>query len=199
MMRKNFLALCFLVVGCAVATAQKSTKDDYHDFTVYRTTKGNEIDINKIKALLAQKDQLTVKQLANVEYHLGRMYEEIGKPDDALLHYTESIKGEPNYSVIHRAMGFIYLNKTKPFVKQMNEASAAKIVVANTKAFESYKAMVRKALPHLEKYQACEPDEDTLMIITNLYKSIKEQQLFATLPERLKVLAQNCVSLLEDE
>ncbi|WAC39214.1 hypothetical protein [Pedobacter sp. SL55] len=198
-MTKNFLALCCFMGSFLYASAQKSAKDNYHDFTVYRTTKGNEADIKKIKTLLDQKDQLTVKQVANAEYHLGRMYEEIGKPDEALLHYTESIKGEPNYSVLHRAMGFLYLNKTKPFVKQMNEASAAKNVIANAKAFEDYKAMVQKALPHLEKYQACEPDDDTLLMINNLHKSIKEQKLLSNLPERLKVLAQNCVSLLEDE
>lgn len=127
------------------------------------------------------------------------MFEEVGDPDNALLHYAESMKGEPNYFVLHRAMGFIYLNKTKPFVRQMNEASAAKNVIANSKAFESYKAVVQKALPHLEKYQACEPDDDTLAIITNLYKSIKEPQASAKLPERLTSLGQTCVSLLEDE
>ncbi|SOD11239.1 hypothetical protein [Pedobacter xixiisoli] len=198
-MKKNILTLCLLMGSCIIVNAQKSAKENYHDFTVYRTTKGSDALIKKVSALLEQKDELTGKQLANVEYHLGRMYEEVGDSDNALLHYTESIKGEPNYVVIHRAMGFIYLNKTKVFVKQMNEASAAKNVIANSKAFEKYKAMVQKALPHLEKYQACEPDEQTLTIITNLYKSIKEQQAIATLSARLKPLAENCVSLLEDE
>jgi len=198
-MKKNFLMLGMLIVAAFTANAQKSVTDNYQDFTVYRTTKGNEVSIKKISILLSQKADLTVKQIANAEYHLGRMYEEVGNPDSALIHYTESIKGEPNYSVVHRAMGFIYLNKTKAFVKQMNEASAAKNVIANANAFDQYKAVVQKALPHLEKYQACEPDEQTLTIISNLYKSIKEQQAIITLPDRLKPLSQTCISLLEDE
>ncbi|RYF24882.1 MAG: hypothetical protein EOO42_04880 [Flavobacteriales bacterium] len=198
-MKKNILTLCFLLGSCALVQAQKSAKESYHDFTVYRTTKGNEADIAKIKALLMQKDELTSKQVVNVQYNLGRMYEEVGKADDALDYYEQALNGEPNYSVMHRALGFIYLNKTKPFVKKMNEASAVKNVIANSEAFEKYKAMVKKALPHLEKYQACEPDDETLAIITNLYKSIKEQPAIATLPKRLQNMAGNCVSLLDDE
>lgn len=197
---KKITLILFLVFGtCLVLYAQKSAQDNYFDFTVYRTTRGDEVCISKAKALLEQKDQLTAKQILNVHYHLGRMYEEVGDVENALVQYAESVKGEPNYSVSRRALGFIYLSKTKPFVKQMNEATAAKNADANSKAFENYKAMVMLALPHLEKYQACENDEETLTIISNLYKSIKQPQSITTLHDRLKSLAQNCVSLLEDE
>lgn len=198
-MNKRILTLYLLACSSFVANAQKSAQDNYHDFTVYRTTKGSGTLIKKVTALLDQKNELTPKQVANAEYHLGRMYEEVGDPANALIHYSESIKGEPNYFVLHRAMGFIYLNQTKIFVKQMNEASAAKNAIANFKAFEKYKAAVKNAIPHLEKYQACEPDDQTLDIISNLYKSIKETPSIATIPQRLKPLGQNCVSLLEDE
>lgn len=198
-MRKNILIFCFLLGSCLIVNAQKSVKDSYHDFTVYRTTRGDADVIAKTKTLLEQQADLTPKQVTNVHYHLGRMYEETGDIENALVHYKISLKGEPNYAVIHRALGFIYLGKTKPFVKQMNEATASKNAVANAKAFAQYKAMVQKALPHLEKYQACEPDDETLTIITNLYKSIKDQQSITTLHNRLKPLAENCVSLLEDE
>jgi len=198
-MKKNILTLCFLAGSYFAVCAQKSVQDAYRNFTYYRTGRGDEEKIKKVKILLQDKNQLTAKQLTNAEYYLGRMYEEVGNPDSALVHYIESIKLEPNYSVINRAMGFIYLDKTKPAIKKMNEASAAKNVIANSKAFEKYKAMVKKALPHLEKYQACEPDDETLAIITNLYKSIKEQSAIATLPKRLQNMAGNCVSLLDDE
>lgn len=198
-MRKFIFILCAFSSISFVVLAQKSAQDSYHDFTVYRTTKGNEADITKTKALLTLQGQLTAKQLTNVQYHLGRMYEEIGEAESAIPYYEKSLKGEPNYFVIHRALGFIYLNKTKPFVKQMNDASAAKNVTANATSFTQYKAMVQKALPYLEKYQACEPDDDTLNIITNLYKSIKEPQAIAALPDRLKPLSEKCVSLLDDE
>ena len=59
--------------------------------------------------------------------------------------------------------------------------------------------MVKKALPHLEKYQACEPDEQTLAIILNLYKSIKEPQTAEAITNRIKPLGKTCVTLLDDE
>ena len=149
--------------------------------------------------MLKRSSELTPKQLANVEYHLGRMYEEMGTVDSAIIHYENSLKGEPDYSVIHRALGFIYLAKTRPFVTQMNEASKAKDPAANSKALGQYKAMVQKAIPYLEKYHACEPDDETLTTITNLYKSLKDNQSIATLETRLKTLGVKCVSLLEDE
>lgn len=179
--------------------AQSNVKESYTDFTVYRTTVGNAELIAKMLALYTLKDQLTVKQVANVTYHLGRMYEEVAQPDSAIKYYEISLKSEPNYEVIHRALGFIYLTKSKAFVAKMNTANQTKNADANAKAFGDYKLMVLKALPHLEKYQACDPDEDTLAIITDLYKSIKDTAGLAGLPSRLKQLSATCVSLLDDE
>ena len=191
--------MCALSTMCLFVFAQKSAQDSYHDFTVYRTTKGNEANINKAKTLLALQDQLTTKQQTNVQYHLGRMYEEVESPESAIPYYEKSLIGEPNYFVTHRALGFIYLTKSRADVKLMNEAVAAKNTSANEKAFTQYKLKVQKALMHLEKYQACEPDDDTLIIITNLYKSIKMPQAIASLPTRLKPLSEKCISLLDDE
>lgn len=192
------LTLCVLLGTAFVVNAQNA-KEGYQNFTMYRTTKGSAESIARMKALLQQQEQLSPKQVTNLQYHLGRMHEEIGDAENALVYYEQSLKGEANYTVLRRALGFIYLSKTKTFVKQMNEASAAKNATANANAFSKYKEMVLKALPHLEKYQACEPDEETLNIITNLYKSIKDQQSIASLPNRLKTMEGNCVTLLDDE
>lgn len=198
-MRKKMLTLCILFGTAFMANAQNPAKEGYRNFTVYRTTKGSAENIAKMKALLQQQDQLSSKQVTNLQYHLGRMHEELGDAENALLYYEQSLKGEADYTALRRALGFIYLSKTKPFVKQMNEANAAKNATANANAFSKYKEMVLKALPHLEKYQACEPDEETLNIITNLYKSIKDQQSIASLPNRLKMMEGSCVTLLDDE
>lgn len=189
----------YVLLGAAFVVKAQNTNQGYHDFTVYRTTKGSAASIAKMKTLLQRQDQLSPKQVTNLQYHLGRMHEEVGDAENALLYYEQSLKGEGNYTVLRRALGFIYLNKTKAYVKQMNEASAAKNATANANAFSKYKEMVLKALPHLEKYQACEPDEETLNIITNLYKSIKDQQSIASLPNRLKTMEGTCVTLLDDE
>jgi len=94
---KKTLTLCLLIASYVAVQAQKSVKDSYRDFTYYRTGKGDENKIKKAKALLNDKSELTPKQLTNVEYYLGRMYEELGNPDSALVHYIESVKLEPNY------------------------------------------------------------------------------------------------------
>jgi len=199
MKRKLFL-ITILSLTYFISFAQEDNIDDaYLNYKVSRNVKGNTKSIEKLSALLKRSSELSVKQVANVEYHLGRMYEEIGTADSAIVHYENSLKGEPNYSVLHRALGFIYLAKTKPAVAKMNEASKTKDAAANAKAFGEYKALVKKAIPYLEKYQACEPDDETLTTINNLYKSIKDSESLKTLDARLKANADKCVSLLADE
>lgn len=199
-MKRKLLLVSILTLSCLATLAQNNNiADAYLNYKVSRNVKGNAKTIETTLELLKRSSELTPKQLANVEYHLGRMYEEMGTVDSAIIHYENSLKGEPDYSVIHRALGFIYLAKTRPFVTQMNEASKAKDPAANSKALGQYKAMVQKAIPYLEKYHACEPDDETLTTITNLYKSLKDNQSIATLETRLKTLGVKCVSLLEDE
>ena len=156
-MRNSFLILCALSSLSLFAVAQKSIQDTYRDFTIYRTTKGNTADVIRTKALLALESQLTPKQLTNVLYHLGRMHEEIGDVENAASYYEKSLKGEPNYYVTHRALGFIYLKQSTAFVKLMNEASVAKNTLANAKAFDQYKSKVQKALVHLENIKHVSP------------------------------------------
>ena len=199
-MTKSFFNILLLFfVSTAVFSQNKIAQEAYFDFKVSRNVKGSDQSISKTSMLLKMEKELTLKQVTNISYHLGRMYEEFGLPDSAIVYYEKSLKGEPNYSVIHRALGFIYLTKTKPIIAAMNEANKTKDVAGNAKAFAQYKALVQKALPYLEKYQACEPDDETLNTISNLYKSIKDTQSLASLEGRLKTLAGNCVSLLEDE
>lgn len=195
---KKLLTISLLMLVSTYSFAQQNAKESYVDFTVYRTTPGNAELIGKILSLYQMKDQLNAKQVTNLAYHLGRMYEDVEQPDSAIKYYEISLQGEPNYEVIHRALGFIYLTKSKVFIAKMNSANQTKNAEANAKAFGEYKLMVQKALPHLEKYQACDPDEETLTIITDLYKSIKDTQGLAGLPSRLKQLSATCVSLLDD-
>ena len=130
---------------------------------------------------------------------MGRLYEEVKEPDNAIAYYQKSLEGEPNYAVIHRALGFIYLAKSTAAVEKINATKKEADVEGNKKAISEYKTIILKAIPHLEKYQACDPDDETLSIITNLYKSLKDDKAIAELDNRLKELAKTCVSLLEDE
>lgn len=201
MMNKKLIALSLLLCAYLYSFSQsKTVAERYQDAKHYRNASENRPKyISLMVSLLTDSSQLSLKQITNLNYHIGRMYEEIKEPDSAIVYYEKSLKGEPNYEVIHRALAFIYLEKTKPFVAQLNLAKANKDTIANAKAYNGYKKLVLKALPHLEKYQGCSPDDETLSIIVNLYKSIKDTQSLATLPDRLKVLGTNCVTLLDDE
>jgi len=53
-------------------------------------------------------------------------------------------------------------------------------------------------LPHLEKAQACDPSDETLAIIKTLYKNINDTEGLNKLNDRLKLLSQNCIDVLED-
>ena len=80
----------------------------------------------------------------------------------------------------------------------MNEAKTKLDVDGNKKAFEEYKSYIVKAIPHLENYQACDPDEETLNIILSLYKILKDTKSIETLNARLKEMNSKCVNLLDD-
>ena len=58
--------------------------------------------------------------------------------------------------------------------------------------------MARKALPQLEKAQACDPSDDTLGIIKSLYQKINDQASLSTLDDRLRLLSKNCIDILND-
>lgn len=199
-MKKQIICLLVCLWSINSLAQSNSVKDLYESFKQYRTTNDDKpSQIVKTLELLKFVDQLTAKQLTNINYNLGRMYEDIGEADKAIPYYEKSLIGEPNYEVVHRALGFIYLAKSTSAVAKINETKAKNDVEGNKKAFEAYKILILKALPHLEKYQACDPDEETLNIITNLYKSFKDTKSIETLNARLKEMSGKCVTLLDDE
>lgn len=199
-MKKLLLFLSIYLIAMSSIAQTKSVKELYDDFKLYRTTNEDKPNqILKTLELLKLSDQLTIKQITNANYNLGRMYEDIQEPEKAIPYYENSLKGEPNYEVIHRALGFIYLAKSGIEATKINEAKAKADIEASKKAFAEYKIYVLKALPHLEKYQACDPDEETLNIIINLYKSLKDTKSIETLNARIKDMSGKCVSLLDDE
>lgn len=198
-MKKYIICLAICALSFVSFAQSQDAKAAYRSFLIYRTeADGKPKQIAQTLALLKLSDQLSPKQLTNINYHLGRMYEDVEDPDNALIYYEKSLAGEPNYEVVNRALGFIYLSKSAIAAKQANAASEAKDA-ANAKAFAVYKEWVLKALPRLEKYQACSPDDDTLGIIINLYRSLKDTNAINTLNARLKEMSAKCVGLLDDE
>jgi tetratricopeptide (TPR) repeat protein len=200
MKKKHLLIYALLFLSFNAAAQKTAVHEGYEAFKQYRNANADKPKVmSRMLTLLADSNQLSLKQLTNVQYHIGRLYEEMEKPDLAIPFYEKTLKAEPDYEVVHRALGFIYLARTKVFVDDMNLANKNKDAVGNAKAYNGYKKVIQKAIPYLEKYQACSPDEETLAIIGNLYKSIKDTQGMLSLADRLKKLSLKCVTLLDDE
>ncbi|MDQ7947839.1 MAG: hypothetical protein REI78_12325 [Pedobacter sp.] len=194
----RFLCIVAMMLSIGLSSSAQDG-NTYEDFKMYRNTAEDKPEaIGKMKVLLADSAHLKPKQVTNISYHIGRLFEELELPDSAEIYYVKALAGEPNYEVIHRALGFIYLERTKVVTAEMG-AIADRDTEKRARVYAKYKSLVLKALPHFEKYQACDPDEDTLAIIMSLHKSIKTGETDASVAERLKKLAVNCVTLLDDE
>ncbi|MGN7988130.1 tetratricopeptide repeat protein [Pedobacter sp. 22226] len=200
-MYKRLLNLLFTLTMMQTCFAQsKSIKDLYWDYSQIRMTDTEKPKVIQLaEELIKRSPELTKTQLGNVSYHLGRLYEETEQTEKAIPQYEEAIKITPAYYVPYRALGFIFVKKCNALSAKINEAGKAKDSKLQGELYAQYKVVALKALPYLEKSQACDPDDETKTIITNLYRSLKDNAAIASLDDRLKKNAANCVSLLEDE
>ena len=124
------------------------------------------------------------------------MYEDDSQPDKAISFYEKVAAAVPNYYVVHRGLGYLYLDKARMIGDKLNAAANNKAAADSLRA--AYTKLVREILPHLEKAQACDPSDDTLHIIKTLYKNINDSQGLATLDDRLKQLSKSCIDVLSD-
>ena len=197
-MHRIILAL-LLTASFQTAFSQSGKIEDlYMDYTTVRNSPDQKAAKEKTQALLARSAELNEKQVANVNYHMARIYEEQKHPDLAIPHYEKVIKMVPGYYVAQRALGFLLLEKSNVLANKVTAAAKAKNATLHAESFKAYKKQILALLPYLEKSQACDADERTLQTITNLYKSIKEPGLFGTLSTRLKEKGADCVTLLDD-
>ncbi|SHG41902.1 tetratricopeptide repeat protein [Pedobacter caeni] len=188
-----------LLSGFPVLAQQQDIKELYFDYTQIRVddAKGTET-IDKALELLKRSTELNDLQIANVNYHLGRIYETLGSAQKAIPHYEIVIKLVPGYYVPYRALGYINLKKCDSLGLKVSESAKSQNALSNEKAFKAYKTQVLKTIVYFEKSEACEADERTLSILKHLYKNIKDTSSLATLPARLETLGKDCVTLLED-
>eukprot|EP01037_Dinobryon_pediforme_P003762 gene3762-3808_t len=92
----------------------------------------------------------------------------------------------PDYYVAHRALGYLYADKAKQVEKQVALSADNKTMLAQLTS--AYQRAVNTALPHLEKAQACDPDDDTLQLIKTLHKKLNDEAELNSLDERLRQL-----------
>jgi len=200
-MKKIFLiTLLFSVCIVSVFAQNQSIKDLYWDYTVIRTTETEKQKAIEIAlSLMKRSSELNAKQVANVSYHLGRLYEETNQMNLAIPYYEKSIQLTPGYYVPYLALGNHYFKDCQAMVKKLNEVADAKSVAMHGKMTEDYNKFSAKTAAYLEKAYACDPDDSTKKMISYLYQSSKNNEAEKTFDVRIKKLAENCVTLLDDE
>jgi tetratricopeptide (TPR) repeat protein len=198
-MLKRTTLLLFIVLSFKTGYAQSadSVYSRYLDFNLARL----QGETDKVAALgqtiLPRADKLPEKARINFYFSIGKWYEDNDDHAKALIYYTKVAAAVPNYYVVERALGYIYLEDVNKLEKKLNSSTSN--FADNQKQFELYTQAAKKALPYLEKAQACDPSNETLAIIKNLYKNIKDEKGLETLNDRLKPLSVNCIDILSDQ
>ena len=200
-MKKTLLLNLLILLGINTVFAQNQTiKDLYFDYTQVRMDDSKDaVTIETALSLLNRSSELSEKQIANVSFHLGSIYETAGTPEKAVPLYENVIRLVPGYYVTYRALGYINLKKCNVLGQKVTESAKLKDATLNAESFKTYKIQVLKTIACFEKSEACEADERTHDILVSLYKSIKDTTSLANLTTRLAELGKDCVSLLEDE
>ncbi|ASU35757.1 tetratricopeptide repeat protein [Mucilaginibacter xinganensis] len=197
-MLKNILLLVFIVLGNSAVRAQSadSVYNQYLDFNLARFQGENEKLVSLGENLLPAAGKLPEKARTNFYFAIGKVYEDNNQPEKALIYYEKVAAAVPYYYVVHRGIGYIFLEQAKDIKNKLNAASEP---AAIKKLTADYNAIALKALPHLEKAQACDPSDETLDEIKSLYKNMKNTEGLNTLNSRLKELGTHCIDILEDK
>jgi tetratricopeptide (TPR) repeat protein len=193
MFKKTALSLFLLfVVGFAHAQTADQVYDQYIDFNMARSDKNYPKSFLIGESLLPQANKLPPKAKTILFYSMAKLYEDSGNTDKAITYYEKVTAAAPDYYVPHLALGYIYFNKFGDFSRKLQT------VKIDAKLMADYKAIALKALPHLEKAEACEHNEETLDMIKTLYTAIKDTAGLNSLKSRLAALSKNCVTLLSE-
>ena len=198
-MLKRYLIFVFLCFAGLLAHAQVLSADSvyskYLDFNLARFQGEQDKVLELGEAIIPYADKLPEKTRINFYFGAGKMYEDDSQPDKAIIFYVKVAAAVPDYYVAHRALGYLYLDKAKKIEARMNDANDK---AAKDSLFAAYVKAVQMALPHLEKAQACDPSDDTLNIIKDLYTKSHNTPGLDSLNNRLKQLSKDCMDVLSD-
>jgi tetratricopeptide (TPR) repeat protein len=197
MFKKIALSLISVLFLLTVkAQSADSVYNQYLDFNLARFQGQQDKAFVLGENLIPLAGKLPDKTRISFYFSIGKMYEDDSQPDKALPFYEKVAAAVPDYYVVHRALGYLYLDKARLIEDKINLATNDKTSTDSLRG--AYVTLVKKILPHLEKAQACDPSDDTLDIIKTLYKKINDNQGLATLDDRLKQLAKSCIDVLSD-
>lgn len=188
----------FLLIISTSAKAQYNSKvyNQYLDFNEAQFKNQPNIALQKADSILNSSEKLPVKAQIVFYRSLAKLYEDQNQPEKAIIYNEKVLKAVPDYFVSHRALGYLYLLPANNLVDKMN--SAKNNANEHQKYQTQYFALVKKALPYLEKAEACDHDDETLNLIKSLYQKLNDKVELAGLNNRLKLLKTHCIDLLNE-
>jgi tetratricopeptide (TPR) repeat protein len=199
MVKKFLLLLALTGYAATVSRAQSADSllfNKLGDFDLARANNDNGQALRIGEEILPDTAKLSVKTRTSFFGRLAKLYEDDGQDAKAIVYYQKVVRSVPDYYVAHRALGYLYDNDAEEIHLKLYQTKS------NDPAYKSladnYKAEVLKALPHLEKAQACDPDDDTLDLIKTLYENIHDLAGLDSLSGRLSVLGSHCIDILSD-
>ncbi|MBK0380755.1 tetratricopeptide repeat protein [Mucilaginibacter segetis] len=195
--RLYLLLIAVFILSAAKAQTADDVYNKYLDFNLARLQGETSKAMDLGQEIAPNSDKLTDKARISFYYSIGKLYEDDSQTGKALSYYEKVAAAVPDYYVVQRALGYIYAKQAEAIADKLN---AAKSDPAENKRLTAlYTEAVKKALPHLEKAQACDPTDETLARIKVLYKNIGDTKAASTLKARLAAMAKNCIDLLSDQ
>jgi tetratricopeptide (TPR) repeat protein len=193
-MPKKTIVLLYILCLAGIASAQTADAvyDQYLDFNL-KKLEGSTADALALgEKILPNVAKLSTKTQINFYNGLAKLYEDDNQSVEAIPLYEKVADAQPDFYVVHRALGYLYLKPADELYAKLQSSPGDKEIEAQ------YKTAVLKALPHLEKAQACDPSEETLALIKTLYTNIKDKKGLDNLKSRLTFLAKKCVDILTE-
>jgi tetratricopeptide (TPR) repeat protein len=187
-----------LMLGAQTSFAQYNNKvyNLYLDFNEAQHKQETTKAFLKADSILQSPEKLPAKAAISFYARLAKLYEDQQQPEKAVIYNEKVVAAVPDYYVSHRALGYLYL---LPLNGLMEKINSAKNKPADYEKFRAqYFKQIKTALPHLEKAEACDHDEQTLALIKSLYQKMNDQQDLSTLSKRLELLKAHCIDLLTD-
>lgn len=199
MLLRTTLAILFF--GLMILSARAQTTDTalfnrLGDFDLARLYNDGGKAIRLGESILPDTAKLTARAKTSFFWRIAKLYEDDDQGAKAIFFYQKVVAAVPDYYVAQRALGYLIDSTAeeihfKLYRLKSNDPSYKTLV-------EGYRNEVLNALPHLEKGQACDPNDDDLDMIRTLYQNIHDPRGLSSLNERLKALSRNCVDILSD-
>lgn len=188
MLKKTFLIILLIIAG-KITHAQTADEvyEKYTDFNLAMLQNEHDKALDLGQQILPDSAKLSPKVRISFYNGIAKLYEDDSQSVKAIEYYNRVAAAQPDYYVAHRALGYLY-------IKDVSGKPAGEVV-----ADAAYIDKVKKALPHLEKAQACDPDDETLKLIKTLYGNIKDEKGLNSLPRRLDQLKKNCIDILDTQ